>query len=198
MRKIDAVVIGASAGGVETLNRIFSPLQAPLPVPVLVVLHITPQGSILLNAFGSMGKTMKLKEAEDKEPLEAGVVYFAPPNYHLLVESDRSVSLSVEEAVHFARPSVDVLFESALDGFGSNLLGVLLTGANDDGAEGLQKIHEAGGVTVVQEPSSAQAEAMPRAALELFEPSYVLDPEGIARLMGGLAAPSRPETAVEP
>lgn len=167
---VKAVVIGASAGGVEALNALFTSLERPLPVPVVVALHIPPRGSIILGAF-SAGK-MIVKEAEDKETLEPGVIYFAPPNYHLLVEADQTVSLSVEEPVHFARPSIDVLFETAGEAFGESLLGILLTGANEDGAAGLAKIHRAGGTTVVQDPATAHAAAMPEAALKAFQPTF--------------------------
>lgn len=179
--QVKAVVIGASAGGVEALNALFASLERPLPVPVIVALHIPPRGSIILGAFNT-GK-MPVKEAEDKETLLPGVVYFAPPNYHLLVEADQSLSLSVEEPVHFARPSIDVLYESAGEAFGENLLGILLTGANEDGAAGLASIHQAGGVTVVQDPATAHSREMPTAALRMFQPTYTGGLEEIGRIL---------------
>lgn len=178
---VKAVVIGASAGGVEAINALFASLRRPLPMPVIVALHIPPRGSIILGAF-SAGK-MPVKEAEDKESLEPGVVYFAPPNYHLLVESDETLSLSVEDPVHFARPSIDVLYESAGEVYGENLLAILLTGANEDGAAGLAQIHRNGGFTVVQDPATAQAREMPQAALNLFQPSMIAGLEEIGRVL---------------
>jgi two-component system chemotaxis response regulator CheB len=178
---VKAVVIGASAGGVEALNALFASLDRALPVPVIVALHIPPRGSIILGAFSS-GK-MTVKEAEDKETLLPGVIYFAPPNYHLLVEADYTLSLSVEEPVHFARPSIDVLYESAGEAFGENVLGILLTGANEDGAAGLAKIHRAGGTTVVQDPATAYSREMPLAALKAFQPTFTAGLEEIGRIL---------------
>jgi two-component system chemotaxis response regulator CheB len=183
---VRAVVIGASAGGVEALNRLFAALPAPPPVPVLVALHIAPQGSIIVGAFRRVAEGTRIKEAEDKETLRPGAIYFAPPNYHLLVEKDLSVSLSVDEPVHFARPSIDVLFESAAEACGENLLGVLLTGANDDGAAGLLAIHRAGGLTVVQDPATAQSPEMPTAALKAFQPAFIAGLDEIGRKLARL------------
>jgi two-component system chemotaxis response regulator CheB len=184
-KSYQAVVIGASAGGVEALNRILTFIGKPLPLPVVVALHIPPRGSIIVGAF-KIAPGIELKEAEDKESLRPGVIYFAPPNYHVLVEADRSLSLSVEEPVHFARPSIDVLFESAAEAFGDESLAILLTGANEDGAEGLKKIHEAGGTTVVQDPATAYAPLMPESALKLFDPVSVASLEKIGALLAEL------------
>lgn len=179
------IVIGASAGGVEALNAIFAPVKKPFRAPVAVVLHVAPRGSILVSAFNS-GGGFEIKEAEDKEPFVGGKVYFAPPNYHLLLEENGTLSFSVEEPVHFARPSIDVLFQSAAEAYGENVVGVLLTGANEDGAEGLKAIHEAGGITVVQDPQSAQCGIMPGSALKLFNPTHTLSLEKIGEFLVGL------------
>lgn len=179
------LLIGASAGGVDALNRILSLIERPLPVPMVVALHIPPRGSIIVGAFKAP-PGVELKEAEDKESLRPGVIYFAPPNYHALIESDESISLSVEEPVHFARPSIDVLFQSGADAFGEEVLAILLTGANEDGAEGLRKIHAAGGTTVVQDPASAYAPLMPESALNLFQPSSVAGLDQIGSLLAAL------------
>lgn len=183
---VKAVVIGASAGGVEAINAVFAALERPLPVPVIVALHIPPRGSIIVGAFSPGKSKMEVKEAEDKEQLLPGVIYFAPPNYHLLVEADQTVSLSVEDPVHFARPSIDVLYESAGEAFGKNLLGILLTGANEDGAEGLAKIHRGGGITVVQDPSTAHSPEMPSAALRAFRPTFTAGLEDIGLILARL------------
>lgn len=187
-QSVDAVVIGASAGGVEALNAIFSSISEPLPVPTLVVLHIAPHGSIIVDAFG--GNKLRIKEAEDKEVLVPGTIYFAAPGYHLLVEKNRSLSLSVEEPVQYSRPSIDVLFESAGAVFGEHLLGILLTGANEDGAKGLFSIHKKGGHTLVQDPSEALSPTMPDSALKLFQPTAVLSLSEIGAYLSRLYSES--------
>lgn len=160
----EAVVIGASAGALEALSVILPTLPADYPLSVMVVVHI-PQDkpSILAELFQAKCR-LPVKEAEDKEPICRGTIYFAPPDYHLLVEMDHSLSLSSDEPVLYSRPSIDVLFESAADAYGPGLIGIVLTGANQDGAGGLKAIAGAGGVTIVQEPVGAFAPAMPEAA----------------------------------
>ncbi len=130
---------------------------------------------------------MEVREAEDKEPVQEGTVYFAPPDYHLLVELDRRLSLSSEEPVQFCRPAIDVLFESAAEAYGPELVGVVLTGANADGAKGLRAICEAGGVAVVQRPSSALSPTMPEAALAACPTARVLGLSEIAVFLQELA-----------
>lgn len=129
-----------------------------------------------------------MKEADEKEEIENGVVYFAPPNYHLLIERDHTFSLSADRRVNFARPSVDVLFESAANAYGSELIGVILTGANNDGARGLKKIKDMGGLTIVQDPASAEARYMPEAAIEEVQTvDYILPLEKIKTILIKLA-----------
>ncbi len=176
----EAVVIGASAGGVEALSQILPALPADYPLAVMVVIHMLPdRRSVMANLFAQKC-AIRVVEAEDKETIEPRTVYFAPPDYHLLVETDRRLSLSSEEPVLFARPSIDVLFETAADAYGPALVGVVLTGANADGANGLRAIAEAGGVTLVQTPELAYADAMPRAALQTAPGSLSLTPPQIA------------------
>lgn len=182
---IECVVLGASAGGVEAINEIFSRLAGPLPIPVVIVLHLSANAPFWPNAFESGPLGGNVKEAEDKENLCAGTVYFAPPDYHLLLEADRSLSLSSEDPVFFARPSIDVLFESAAYAFGNRILGILLTGANRDGARGLAAIHAAGGTTCVQNPPEARFAAMPQAALDLFEPDMIMTLREISEFLNG-------------
>jgi two-component system chemotaxis response regulator CheB len=185
-REIDAIVIGGSAGGLDALNSILSQLDESCDVPIVVVLHIQKRSAFLPDVFHRKYGSKKIfKEAEDKEPLRPEVVYFAPADYHLLIERDGSLSLSTEEPVHFSRPSIDPLFETAADCFGSRGLGILLTGVNEDGAQGLLRIHEAGGLTLVQAPSTAAYSAMPAAALKLFKPTLVLNPTEIGELLCG-------------
>jgi two-component system chemotaxis response regulator CheB len=184
-REISCVVIGTSAGGVDALNSIFKGFSAALPVPILIVIHVSAHAPFIPNAFLSGPTAMRICEAEDKEKILAQTVYFAPADYHLLVESNGSLSLLADDPVCFARPSIDVLFESAALVYGQNLLGILLTGANADGSEGLKKIHEAEGVTWVQNPAEARYPEMPRSALKLFKPDLVLDIAEIGELLAG-------------
>jgi two-component system, chemotaxis family, protein-glutamate methylesterase/glutaminase len=162
---VQAIVIGASAGAIQALSRILPELPADYPIPVLVVVHIPADRADLLAPLFQARCRLVVKEAEDKEPILPGLIYFGASDYHLLVESDRSVSLSVDEPVLYSRPSIDVLFESAADAYGPALVGVILTGANEDGAEGLRAVAEAGGVTLVEDPAEAFAPVMPSAAL---------------------------------
>lgn len=160
-----AIVVGASAGGLTALTELLSCLPADLTVPILVVLHVHPRQDE--SPFQALERScpLRVSEAEDKETIEPGQVYLAPPNYHLLVEPTGQLALSVDDKVSWARPSVDVLFESAVYAWGPALVGVILTGANADGAEGLQRIKHGGGVTLVQTPETARCPEMPQAAI---------------------------------
>lgn len=182
----EAIVIGTSAGGLEALARVLPELRPDLPVPVLIVQHISASSdSFLIEYFNGLS-SLPVKEAEDKEPLKAGTIYFAPPDYHLQVEENRSLSLSNSEKINYSRPSIDVLFETAVWAFGSSLIGVIMTGANWDGAEGLQKIFQAGGYTIVQDPKSAAVSRMPEAAIQLRQPSAILELEKIGQALNDL------------
>ncbi|WP_214510260.1 chemotaxis protein CheB [Pseudomonas brassicacearum] len=183
---IEAIVVGASAGGVEALLRVFGHLRKGFGVPILVVLHLPDEReSQLARVFGHR-LAVPVEEARDKQDIVPGTLYVATPGYHLSVEADRSLSLSLEEPVHHSRPSIDVLFESAADVYGQKLLAVVLTGANNDGACGLAKVRELGGITVVQDPDEAQVSTMPQAALALHEPDHILTLQGIGQLLAGL------------
>jgi len=184
--RIEAIVIGASAGGVEALGLILPSLPAKFRPAVLIVLHLPRERPSLLVEIYEKRCALPIREADDKEPIEPGTIYFAPPDYHMLVERNRQIALSTEEPVHYSRPSVDVLFESAADVFGSRLLGVILTGANEDGAAGLHAIHRAGGITVVQQPDSAKVPLMVVSALQRNPADFVLSLPEIAQLLKGL------------
>jgi len=165
-RNIEAVAIGASAGGIEALLILLSALPATCRLSFFIVMHIPRERpSLLAEVFGSRC-ALPVKEAEDKEPIQPGTVYFAPPDYHLLIDRGPAFAMSSDEPVHFSRPSIDVLFDSAADIYGERLLGLILTGANQDGAEGLAAIGAAGGRTVVQDPVSAAVAYLPQAALQ--------------------------------
>jgi two-component system chemotaxis response regulator CheB len=161
---IDAVVIGGSAGSVTALGEILPGLPADFP-PVLVVVHIPASSPSLLVAVFAPRCSMIMREAESGGAIERGTVYFAPSDYHLLVESDRRCALSIEPPIHFSRPAIDPLFESAAYVYGSRLAGLVLTGASKDGALGLFAIHRAGGIAMVQDPAVAETPAMPLAAI---------------------------------
>lgn len=186
MNATDAIVVGASAGGVSALLAVFGALPADYTIPLLCVLHL-PDGrhSQLAEVF-SRRLQRPVQEARDKEPVRPGVIYVAGPSYHLSVERDRSLSLSQEDRVHFSRPSIDILFESAADAYGEGLVGVLLTGANEDGARGLARIKHNGGTTVIQDPHEAQVAVMPEAALALHRPDHILPLNGIGQLLAKL------------
>jgi two-component system chemotaxis response regulator CheB len=161
------IVMGGSSGALDAVQTILSSLPRTFALPIAVVLHILPgRPSGLASVLGARCP-LSVKEAEDKEPMRTCTVYLASPSYHLLVEKDRCFALSVDDPVHFSRPSIDVLFESAADVFGNGLIGVLLSGANEDGARGLLAIRRAGGLTIVQAPATALSREMPEAALRL-------------------------------
>ena len=184
--RIDAVVIGASAGGVEALSALLPAVPADSRAPVFVVLHLPRERRSLLEEVFRGRCQAPVHEASDKDPIEPGTVYFAPPDYHLLIERGPSLALSADGPVNFSRPSVDVLFESAAHVNKNRLLGVILTGASHDGAAGLAAVAAAGGMTVVQDPDSALVRTMVDAAVNRQPPDLVLPLDGIARLLGTL------------
>ncbi|HCC54465.1 MAG TPA: chemotaxis protein CheB [Desulfobulbaceae bacterium] len=170
----EAVVIGVSAGGMHALRAILPSLPEKFPMPVVVVQHRGPEDDGFFAQYLDQRCAVQVKEAEEKEEAAPGMVYLAPANYHLLLEDDRTFSLTMESRVRFARPSIDVLFESAADVYGSRLIGIVLTGANDDGSRGLAAIKKRGGLAIVQDPASAEVATMPRAALQAAEVDFVL------------------------
>ena len=189
-----AVAVGASAGAVEVLLQLLPALPASFPLPVFVVVHIPRyQETALAHLFDERSQ-VEVKDAEDKELIRSGVVYFAPADYHLLVEPDRKrLSLSSDEPVLYSRPAIDVLLESAADAYGEHLLAIVLTGASADGAAGLRAVCTAGGRGVVQDPESAYASVMPRHAVNACPEAKVLSVEGIAKLLQSLPRdPSMP------
>jgi two-component system chemotaxis response regulator CheB len=188
---IRAVAIGASAGGVQALGELLPALSRESQAAVFVVLHLPrDRPSLLVDVF-SQKCALLVREAEDKEPVIPGTVYFAPPNYHLLLDAGPQLALSADDLVNHSRPSIDVLFDSAAQVYREHLLGIILSGANEDGAEGLAAVHDAGGLTVVQEPQTAQSSAMILSALERRPADLVLDLAGIAELLQRLC-PSAP------
>lgn len=159
------IVIGASAGGVDALRVLFAAMPASLPAPVVVVLHIGNDARWDWSRVFP-GCQLQVREAEDRDVVSAGSIYIAPADYHLLLDRTGELSLSVDEPVHFARPSIDVCFESAAWAMGGGVLGILLSGANADGAAGLAAIERGGGTCWVQAPETAFMDVMPRAGLQ--------------------------------
>jgi two-component system chemotaxis response regulator CheB len=185
--RIDAIVIGTSAGGVEALARLLPAIPATLAAAILVVVHVPRERPSLLADIFRMKCKLRVEEAVDKAEIKPGCIYFAPPDYHMLADAGQQIALSVDDLVQFSRPSIDVLFESAADIYGARLLGVLLTGGNEDGAAGMAYIAQCGGSTVVHEPAEALAPAMPEGALKVMKPTHVLRLDDIRDLLIFLA-----------
>ena len=177
---IEAIAVGASAGGVEALGVLLQALPEGFVPAIFAVLHLPPERPSLLAEVLQPRCRLPVREALDKEEVLPGCVYLAPPDYHLLVEKERTLALSRDPPVYFSRPSIDVLFESAAEAFGPGLLGIVLTGANADGAAGLRAIRQAGGRAWVQAPEDALSDAMPLAALQLAGADLVLPLRDIA------------------
>lgn len=178
-RDFEAIVIGASAGGLHALTTIFETLPADFKTPIIVVQHRAKDEKGLLEEVLQNKCKLKIRQADDKEKIKGGNIYIAPPDYHLLIESDRTFSLSYDPLVNYSRPSIDVLFESASEIFKSKLLAIILTGANNDGAAGIEKIKKLGGFTIAQNPETALFPSMPRAAIKTGSIRHVLDLEEI-------------------
>lgn len=177
---VDAVVIGASAGGVDALRRLLRGLPAAFAPSVLIVLHVPSGGSRSLTELLQRSCALPLHEALDKQPIERGHVYIAPADYHLLVEPDRTVALSIDPAVLHSRPAIDPLFESAAIVYGRRLLALLLTGASSDGTAGVAAIRRHGGTAWVQDPQTAYASMMPSSAIANAGADAVLDIDHLA------------------
>ncbi|MGJ7543120.1 chemotaxis protein CheB [Variovorax sp. LT1R16] len=188
LRRVDAVVIGTSAGGVDALATLLRDLPQPWLLPLVVVIHLPQRRDSRLADVFRQRLSIPVQEAEDKAPVARGTLYFAPPSYHLSIERDRVFSLSCEPPVLWSRPSIDLLMQSAADAYGPTLAGFLLTGANADGAEGMRKIQQAGGLTAVQDPAEAEVDTMPRAALALLTPDRTLPLRGLHTLLVELNA----------
>jgi two-component system chemotaxis response regulator CheB len=186
----ELVVIGTSWGGLHALRRVLGGLPAKFDLPVVVVQHRHRDSDHLLVALLQDHTALTVNEVEDKTELAPGGVYVAPAEYHVLVEVGQ-LQLSTEEPVRFSRPSIDVTFESAADAYGSRTIGVIMTGANDDGSRGLRRIADRGGATIVQDPATAESSIMPTAALKLVPDARVATVEEMGELIVRLVARSR-------
>ena len=174
LRRYKAIVLGVSTGGVGTLKALLGALPKDFPLPLLIVQHISPDSGDQMAVFLDEFCAIHVKEADEQERPVGGTVYLAPANYHLMVEPDGRLGLSMDPPVNYSRPSVDVLFETAAQAFGERLIGVVLTGAGYDGSLGLKRIKDKGGVAVVQDPCDAAADSMPKHAMMAVTPDHVV------------------------
>jgi two-component system chemotaxis response regulator CheB len=181
------IAVGASWGGLKALRAIAHGLPAHFRVPITFVQHRSKESGALRELLQDC-TSLIVCEVEDKQPIMGGYIYLAPPDYHLLVDGDE-FSLSVDEPVRFSRPSIDVFFESVADRFGGEAAGVVLTGANEDGALGLRQIVARGGLAIVQDPRTAESPIMPRAALRAVPEARTLSLERMTPYLVSLATP---------
>jgi two-component system chemotaxis response regulator CheB len=179
----EAVVIGTSAGGIEALGYLLPNIPQDCRKTFLVVQHIAPSSDSSFIRLLSKQCSVNVREACNTEEIKPGTIYFAPPDYHLLVEKDFTLSVNVDEKVNYSRPSIDVLFETAAEAFGFRLTGILLTGVNKDGSVGLKRISDMGGTTIVQSPEDAAFSEMPESAIKLFKPDRILTLSQIAEFL---------------
>lgn len=179
--------MGVSAGGMKALKAVLPALGAGFRLPVAIVQHLDARSDSYLADYLDNLSAIQVKEAEDKESLAPGTAYLAPAGYHLLIEPDKSFGLSVEEKVNFSRPAIDLLFETAAQAYGEKLIGIVLTGANADGAKGLKAIKDRGGLAIVQDPKTAEVRYMPQAALDATPVDHVVSLERIAPLLSKLS-----------
>ena len=179
-----AVVIGVSAGGFKAMQKFLSKLPPTFILPIIIVQHRekAPANNYLVKILAEVSK-LKVKEADEKEIIKNETVYLAPPNYHLLIETNHTFSLSVNEPVCFSRPSIDVLFETAARAYNSHLIGIILTGANKDGSQGIKAIKKRGGMTIAQNPDTAEISIMPKAAIATNSIDFILNLENIASFL---------------
>lgn len=181
--RYQAIVIGISSGGMNLLKIMFSSLPTDFNTPIIIVQHVGANSNSHWIKLLNEKSNLNLKEADEKEKIENGTVYFAPPNYHLLIEKDRTFSLTIDERVNFARPSIDVLFESAAEAYKNTLIGIVLTGSNNDGNQGIKRIKECGGLIIIQDPTTAESPYMPSSALTVVESDHILSIENIIALL---------------
>ncbi|MFT4192354.1 MAG: chemotaxis protein CheB [Comamonas sp.] len=185
-QRFDAVVIGGSAGSVDVLLQLMPALRPGLSATVLIIVHQPPERTSLLASILARRCALPVAEAQDKQIPLPGHLYVAPPSYHLLVDQGPTLALSVDEPVHFSRPSIDVLFESAADVYRQRVLAVLLSGSSADGARGLAGVLACGGQAIVQDPASASMAFMPQAALDLNLGTHTMTPDQLAHFLSTL------------
>lgn len=179
----EAIVMGVSSGGMNAMKIMFALLPGNFNIPIVVVQHLSSRSDSQWIQLLNDKCELCIKEADEKEKISPGTIYIAPPNYHLLIEKNKTFSLSIDGRVNYARPSIDVLFESAAEAYTDKLIGVVLTGSNNDGTNGIKLIKELGGMAIIQDPATAESAFMPASAMEAIEPDYVLPLEAIAELL---------------
>jgi two-component system chemotaxis response regulator CheB len=174
IEKLELIICGSSDGGLQIYKELLPALPADFPLPLVIVQHLHKSThNNLLNLFSSSLNTIKF--AADNEPLQAGHIYFAPANYHLLFEDRKTIALSIDEAVNYSRPSIDVSMISAADIFRASVLAILLSGANSDGSRGMEAIHKNGGTTIIQDLQDSHNPYMPQSAFKKIEPDYIMN-----------------------
>lgn len=183
MENKEIIIVGGSAGSINVILKILPALNQDLCLPVIIVLHRKPSDENVLETLLQLKCKIKVKEVEDKMPIEKHHIYLAPANYHLLIERDHTFTLDDSEKVNYSRPNIDVTMDSLVQIYGNKIIGVLLTGANDDGAIGMKLIHDAGGYTIIQKPDTCLFPIMPKEAQKLAEPNQQLSPEEIAEFV---------------
>ena len=179
----EAIVIGVSAGGMNALKHLFSLLPKEFNVPIIIVQHVSARSNSQWIELLNDKSNLNIKEADEKEKIEPGNVYIASPNYHLMIETNKTFSFTIDERVNYARPSIDVLFESAAEVYKNKLIGIILTGSNNDGTKGLKKIKEYNGLTIVQDPETAESGNMPTFAIAAVKVDHILSLDHIINLL---------------
>jgi two-component system chemotaxis response regulator CheB len=187
-KKYQAIVVGTSAGGFHAVSEILGKLPIDFPVPVIVVQHRAKESQDLFEEVLQRKCRITIKQADEKEHIESGNVYVAPPNYHLLIETDHTFSLSLDPPVQYSRPSIDVLFETAAFTYRDKLIGIILTGSNSDGAAGISAIRKMGGLTIAQDPAEAQYALMTQASIDTHHVQHVWRLKEIRDFLGSLTA----------
>jgi two-component system, chemotaxis family, protein-glutamate methylesterase/glutaminase len=180
------ILIGGSAGSLEIILDVVSFLPENANYCCVVIVHRKSSAESILEELFASKTRLQVKEVEDKETIVPGTIYIAPADYHLLFETERTFSIDASEKIHFSRPSIDVSFESASEVFGSSVIGILLSGANADGAKGLQKIEKAGGLVIIQNPETAEVNYMPEQGLKLVERPVILHGNSIGAYLSNL------------
>jgi two-component system chemotaxis response regulator CheB len=185
-KAFDLITIGGSAGGISAMQTILKKIPTGFRIPIVVVIHLPANNHGLLSEVLGGWTKNPLREPNDKDPVEAGTIYTAPSGYHLMVEKEKIFCVNLDEPVQFSIPSIDVFFDSAAEVYGENVLGVILSGANEDGAEGLSRLADAGGMAIVQNPITAQSPLMPESALKAVPNALLLTPEEIGEFLANL------------
>ncbi|RYG04152.1 MAG: chemotaxis protein CheB [Chitinophagaceae bacterium] len=188
-KEFDLVVIGGSAGSLDVVLRILPQLRLGSSVSIILVMHRKNTYDFSLSDLLATKTDWKVREADEKQLLEKDTIYLAPADYHLLIENDHTLSLDVSEKVNYSRPSIDVTFESAADVYGPRVAAILLSGANDDGVDGLQKVKSVQGLTIVQDPATASVAYMPQHAIDNVDIDIILPPDELGVLINRIAVP---------